>query len=1100
MPYIVYPSGTPNHTVPLEARLSTVTVTPYIPSGSTIQWRIDGTVVKTGTTSNDDDIRINTGNTLDVNFDSGNTGSVVDFVIDGTTISSPVILSNNLPTVTASIMMDSYNRISRIPTISWQYSDMDNDRQYAFRIKVGSISGGSDLFDSGVIYGYAGDANGDNVVNTEDIDLVNSLIGISYPSTSYLKSADFNGNGTIDSADLSIANKFLGTVYSSSITQTFSYQLPVFLSGQNIFYALYVSDGQKVTPTDPDTPEPARVFVSTVGSASVNSVPQVKDLTIESQPSGAIVGTKTPIFGWTYIDNDSQPQQAYRIKVSADSSFQNIIWDSGKISNSNNTVKYNFNGTGQPLPSHSVLYFMVTAWDTFDESIPLTGEFTVQGNPSIIVCTVDDKVNPKNLKNTAPTFKWQYEDIDLDPLTAYDIRVANDNTDLGTDAFVGNIWHPEINHTPESYQTVFNSDGKAFAGCFLPKQIEPNTTYYFQLKIFDAYGESDWHTGFFRLNNSPTVANISVLPLTPYGNDDLEAYYEFVDDPGEYESSLTEIKWYKSSSPAVEVVELANQKTVPSSYTSPGQIWYFTVRPNDGVDFGPLYTSPIVVISNRIPQAVILGINPREPRAGQEIVSSFILSDPDGDVVSAAVEWYKNGVSQPDLRNSNKVPSGYIKARDKWLFTVLPYDGYDYGQMVKSEEITVSNSIPEIISINVDGIVIPQKLTSKNPTVSWMYSDFDNDPQKAYRIIIGTKPIRVSKSTINKSTPKLCATQNQGIISISRSDADVLQGNDVYDSGEINSSSSSHKYLTEDYIPVTTLTSLNVERYFRYGLSGDLKTMQLTNGSMAGDVSFIFSGQASTYEVGIEYVGSSLKSYYRLLVDGILIDEFRTEGNEGSKIKVFRPCRLQNNSRISISGSSVDVGARAPFNRLSCVSISKLEVKPSSMILSGYSGQEDGSVKLSSLSGTATTSFPFPSGVYDVEIQYQTETSGNPNVILSVNAISIMNLNYESGAQVRSKIISGVSIGYGDQIKLLGSKSGNASARVLLLMFRPVQKGVYGSELKDGMPYYVSIKTYDGYNWSDWYSTRFFMEGSVWSSRISNSVGWTIETTMKLLS
>ena len=1099
MGYIVYPSGTPNHTLQLEARLSGLVVPPYISTGLTIQWRMDGVVVKTGNTTNSSDVVINSGVSTDVNFDATDTGVVVDFIINGTSTSDPVILSNNLPSITASIANDGYNRISRRPTLSWQYSDSDNDRQYGFRIKVGSISGGSDLLNSGFIYGYPGDANRDNVVNTEDVDLVTSLIGITYPNALYNKAADFNGDGTIDSTDLAIVQNSLGKTYSSSSSQTFSYLLPVFLSGQAIYYTLEVTDGQKINPTASDTPEPSHTLVSVIGAAQVNSVPQVKDLTIESQPSGAIINTKTPIFGWTYQDNDGQPQQAYRIKVALDSNFQNVLWDSGKISNSSNTVKYNFNGTGQPLPSHAPLYFSVIAWDTLDESLPSDGDFKVQGSPKVIVCTVDDKVNPKNLKNLTPTFKWQYEDVDLDPLTSYDIRVANDNTDFGTDAFVGNVWHPGIIITPESYQAVFDFDGKAFAGCMFPKQIEPNTVYYFQLKIYDAYGESDWYTGFFRLNNAPSVANIAVLPLVPYGNDDLEAYYQFVDDPGEVESPLTEIKWYKASSPAVEVVELANQKTVLSSYTQPGQTWYFTVRPHDGVDYGTLYNSPIVIISNRPPQAVILGIIPSDPRAGQEIGSSFILSDPDGDNVSATIEWYKNGVPQPELRNSDKVPSGYVKARDKWFFTILPFDGYEYGQVAKSQEVTIANSIPELLSISVNGLSLPEVLGDPNPTISWLYSDFDNDPQQAYRLIIGTKPIRVSKSTLNRSSPKLCTTQSQGIISITRSDADVLQGDDVFDSGEISSSELSHKYLTKDHLPAISLTSLNVERYFRYGLSGDLKTMQLNTNSSIGDVSFVFSGQTGTYEVGIALEGQRLKSSYRLLVDGVLIDEFRTDGVAGNTIKTFKPSRIQNNSRISISGSAVDAGARAPFYRLTCVAISKLEVKPSTMALSGYNGLEDGSIKLASLSGTATTSFPFPTGIYDVELQYQSETSGNPSVYLSVDGNNILNFTYESGAQARTRIVSGVTISYGDQIKVLGNKSGNALARVLLLTFRPVQKGIYGSALQEGMPYYVSIKVYDGYDWSDWHSTRFFMNGSAWASRVSNSTGWTIETTMRLI-
>jgi len=1099
MAYYIYPSGTPNHTSQLEARTVGVIVPPYIATGLTIDWKVNGVIVKSGNTTNTADTKINTGQPTDVNFDATDTGVSVEFVIDGLTTSTPVILSNNAPTVSASFTKDAYDRISRGPEIKWQYADADNDPQYLFRVKIGTISGWSDLHDSGYMYGYVGDANKDNVVDTADQTLVTSLLGTSWPSVEYNRAADFNGDGIIDNLDLTIVNNNLGKTYSSVASQTFTYQLPVFLSGQVLFYTVEVSDGAKINPNAPDMPETPRVLVSSTGSETVNSVPEAQDLTIEGLTDGSSVDTKTPVFGWSYVDSDGQPQQAYRIKVAMDANFQYMLWDSGKITNSNNTSKYNFNKTGAALPSHTVLYFSVEVWDTYDVSSPAVGTFKVAGNPKIIVCTVDDKVNPKNLKNQNPNFKWQYKDTDLDPLTAYDIRVANTDLDLGTDSFVGNIWHPGIIHTPESYQSQFDSDGKAFAGCLLPKQLEVNIIYYYQLKVYDLYGESDWYTGFFRLNNPPTVTNMAVLPLVPYNNDDLEAYYQFVDDPGEYESPKTEIKWYMASSPAVEITQLANQKTVPSSFTQPGQTWYFTVRPNDGVDFGALYTSPIVVVSNRPPQAVILGINPSKPRAGQDIMASYILSDPDEDSPTATVEWYKNGESQAELRNSQKVPGGLVKARDVWYFTVLPFDGYEYGQVAVSQEVTIANSIPEILSISVDGMIIPDVLANPNPTIAWTYSDFDRDIQKAYRLIVGTQPLRVSKSATLRSSPKLCSSQNQGITAITRSDATILQGNDVFDSGEVQSSDSKFEYLTKDHVPAITFTSLEVERYFRYGLSPDLKTIRLNTGSSMGDVSFVFKGQTTTYQISMAYPQESLKSSYRLLIDGILIDEFRSEGIAGSAFHVFKPARIQNNSRIVISGSSISPGAKAPFYRLTCVPVSKLEIKPFSMALSGYVGQEDGGIKLASLSGTASTSFNYPSGTYDVEFHYITESSGNPTVLLSVATSTILNFTYETGAQERTRIVTGVPISYGDQIKIIGNKNNNASARVSLLIFKPVEKEVYGSQLQEGMTYYSSIKVYDGYEWSDWYSTHFFMNGSAWASRVSNSTGWTIETTMKLI-
>jgi hypothetical protein len=53
--------------------------------------------------------------------------------------------------------------------------------------------------------------------------------------------------------------------------------------------------------------------------------------------------------------------------------------------------------------------------------------------------------------------------------------------------------------------------------------------------------------------------------------------------------------------------------------------------------------------------------------------------------------------------------------------------------------------------------------------------------------------------------------------------------------------------------------------------------------------------------------------------------------------------------------------------------------------------------------------------------------------------------------------------------------------------------------LRPGRQYYATVRVSDGKEWSDWYVTRFTMDGSVWYEDVSNSQGWTIEFSAKLI-
>ena len=148
--------------------------------------------------------------------------------------------------------------------------------------------------------------------------------------------------------------------------------------------------------------------------------------------------------------------------------------------------------------------------------------------------------------------------------------------------------------------------------------------------------------GTLTFNRPPSASSLVLSPSLPKTNNNLQASYVYSDPDGDLESG-TEIRWYKNN-----VLQSAynNLKTVPSSATTKGAEWYFTVKPKDGKVFGTLQTSLKVTIQNSAPT-----INWYEPstlvatiRAGIAFLFDHTSNDADGDGLTYS--WELNGVEK----------------------------------------------------------------------------------------------------------------------------------------------------------------------------------------------------------------------------------------------------------------------------------------------------------------------------------------------------------------------------------------------------------------------------------------------------------------------
>jgi len=145
-----------------------------------------------------------------------------------------------------------------------------------------------------------------------------------------------------------------------------------------------------------------------------------------------------------------------------------------------------------------------------------------------------------------------------------------------------------------------------------------------------------WDVTVNDVNRAPVASNLAITPSSPLTTDDLVGSYDYSDDDGDPESG-SEIRWYKDD---VLQTALNDTLTVSSGNTSIGEVWYFTVRPSDGTDFGSLQTSPSVTV--QILDLTVTGIEILNKHANETWTHSIYAND---TYVNASAYYYPVNVT-----------------------------------------------------------------------------------------------------------------------------------------------------------------------------------------------------------------------------------------------------------------------------------------------------------------------------------------------------------------------------------------------------------------------------------------------------------------------
>jgi len=253
-----------------------------------------------------------------------------------------------------------------------------------------------------------------------------------------------------------------------------------------------------------------------------------------------------------------------------------------------------------------------------------------------------------------------------------------------------------------------------------------------------------------RSNRAPRAINLFISPVPSMPGGPLVANYTFIDPDGDSEDiTQTEITWYRNGMP---IPDVKDKKTIKNSDffakvadKDPGivksQEWFFTVRPSDGRSYGPLATSPKIIISNNPPvvsKARLVSSN-KDPLVFTtlDVVKVEVkVTDSDTDTPKTGVyTWYvddvpvKSGTSS-QIGPEEKDASGnrYLAAEAVVRCEVVPYDGTDYGDPFFTDSVTIQASPPQVSQV----AVTPSSPTLlSNLRISYKYNDPDSLPDKS---------------------------------------------------------------------------------------------------------------------------------------------------------------------------------------------------------------------------------------------------------------------------------------------------------------------------------------------------------------------------------
>ncbi|MHA2225247.1 MAG: hypothetical protein ACXAC8_08585, partial [Candidatus Hodarchaeales archaeon] len=184
-------------------------------------------------------------------------------------------------------------------------------------------------------------------------------------------------------------------------------------------------------------------------------------------------------------------------------------------------------------------------------------------------------------------------------------------------------------------------------------------------------------------------------------------------------------------------------------------IWWVQVRPRDFYgDFGVPVNSSKIDIGNTAPQLNAYQWNKGSYDTTNDLSFTYTFFDYDTDDVEKGinVQWYRNGVHISFFDTNLSIPSPNTTKGEIWSARIQVWDGEDYSSWYPLMNITIQNSMPTTININV----LPNSPnTTQALYANWTFVDLDDDSENQSMALITwyRNGIRIDSLTNLRTAP-----------------------------------------------------------------------------------------------------------------------------------------------------------------------------------------------------------------------------------------------------------------------------------------------------------------------------------------------------------
>jgi hypothetical protein len=448
----------------------------------------------------------------------------------------------------------------------------------------------------------------------------------------------------------------------------------------------------------------------------LNSLPSATELTLTSVPTTI----QNLSISWTFTDNDfSDSQTSFSVKWFIDNTYNSTFnnWTTIPYRWTQKGETWNYTLTVYDGETHSILYNSTQT--TILNTAPTASALSLTENPT-----------------TNSTLVVGYSFIDVD----------NDTEDPSWRIY----WYKD-----NQYQPALDDSKTVTQG-----NLTKNVIWYYKISVYDSEEYSGNYTSPSRkvLNTAPFLTSLS-LTTNPNTTIPLEASWFYSDNDSDPESTIWILRWYKDGTLQADYTNLL---IIPSTATSKGEDWNYTIQVYDGEDYSIQYNSSLTTIVNLQPTASALTIT-STPETEDDLVASWSYHDVDDDPEDANwhIRWYKNGGLQSNLDDEKTVPNTLTNKTELWYYTLEVYDGESYSIMYTlSPSVQILNTAPTATGIS---------LTATPTTTDTLVADYtfndvnegDTEPADSWEILWYCDNINIPTYNDQKTVPSSATVRDE---------------------------------------------------------------------------------------------------------------------------------------------------------------------------------------------------------------------------------------------------------------------------------------------------------------------------------------------------